>query len=108
LFLNRILYFFLQVVQSLKFQTSSSRNYSELGSCPSLNSGRRPLLARGLGGGDGEAPVSGAGGEIHQEFVQTTKGRILVARQGNTRKPVIITYHDLGLNYATNFQVRLL
>ena len=39
-----------QVVQSLK---SSSKNYSELGSCPSLNSGRRPLLTRTIGGGGG-------------------------------------------------------
>jgi hypothetical protein len=42
---------------------------------------------------------------VHEEFVQTAKGRILVVRQGDPRKPVIITYHDLGLNYSTNFQV---
>jgi len=86
-----------QVVQSLKFQ-ASSRNYSELGSCPSLNTGQRPLLARSLGDSS-----NGAGG-VHEEFVQTAKGRILVVRQGDPRKPVIITYHDLGLNYSTNFQ----
>ena len=91
----------MQVVQSLKFQ-ASSRNYSELGSCPSLNTGQRPLLARSLGDSS-----NGAGG-VHEEFVQTAKGRILVVRQGDPRKPVIITYHDLGLNYSTNFQVNLI
>ena len=30
--------------------------------------------------------------------VPTNKGDILVAIQGNTSKPAIITYHDLGLN----------
>lgn len=85
-----------EVVQSLRFQ-SASKNYSELGSCPSLNSGRRPLLARGVGDEATE-------GLVHEEFVQTSKGRILVARQGDPRKPVIITYHDLALNYRTNFQ----
>ena len=84
-------------MQSLKFQ-ASSRNYSELGSCPSLNTGQRPLLARSLG----DATNNGA---KHEEFVQTAKGKILVVRQGDPRKPVIITYHDLGLNYSTNFQV---
>ena len=88
----------MQVVQSLKFQ-ASSRNYSELGSCPSLNTGQRPLLARSLGDSS-----NGTGG-VHEEFVQTAKGRILIVRQGDPRKPVIITYHDLGLNYSTNFQV---
>jgi len=85
-----------QVVQSLKFQ-ASSRNYSELGSCPSLNSGQRPLLARSLGDSTND-------GLVHEELVQTAKGKILVVRQGDPRKPVIITYHDLGLNYSTNFQ----
>ena len=91
-------------MQSLKFQ-AASRNYSELGSCPSLNSGRRPLLARSFGGSAASNEAGGAEGSIHEEFVQTAKGRILVARQGNSRKPAIITYHDLGLNYSTNFQV---
>ncbi len=94
----------LQVVQSLKFQ-SSSRSYSELGSCPSLNSGRRPLITRGLGNSEDGVGASGETTGIHEEFVQTAKGRILVARQGDSRKPAIITYHDLGLNYSTTFQV---
>ncbi len=41
-----------------------------------------------------------------EELVQTTKGKILVARQGDPKKPVLLTYHDLGLNYLSNFQVR--
>ena len=40
-----------------------------------------------------------------EEFVQTAKGKILVARQGDPKKPIIITYHDIGLNYLSNFQV---
>ncbi|KAJ6643209.1 Protein NDRG3 [Pseudolycoriella hygida] len=35
--------------------------------------------------------------------VVTDKGDILVAVQGDTAKPAILTYHDLGLNYATSF-----
>ncbi|XP_037903488.1 protein NDRG3 isoform X4 [Hermetia illucens] len=35
--------------------------------------------------------------------VPTDKGDILVAIQGDTTKPPILTYHDLGLNYATSF-----
>ena len=33
------------------------------------------------------------------------KGPILVARHGDPKKPVLITYHDIGLNYLSNFQV---
>uniref|UniRef100_A0A0K8TQA3 Protein ndrg3-like isoform x2 n=1 Tax=Tabanus bromius TaxID=304241 RepID=A0A0K8TQA3_TABBR len=35
--------------------------------------------------------------------VPTDKGDILVAIQGDLTKPPILTYHDLGLNYATSF-----
>ena len=92
---------FFQVVQSLKFQTSS-KNYSELGSCPTLNTGSRPLLARGLTDG------TNADASIHEETIQTSKGSILVARQGDPRKPALITYHDLGLNHKTNFLVSII
>ena len=44
-------------------------------------------------------------GSIHEERIPTSKGHILVARQGDVRKPALITYHDLGLNYKTNFTV---
>lgn len=86
-----------QVVQSLKFQ-SSSKTYAELGSCPALNSGTRPLLARGLTDGNTND------GSLHEEWLQTSKGKILVTRQGgDTRKPTLITYHDIGLNGNSNF-----
>ena len=107
-------FFSLQVVQSLK-EKSQSKNYSELGSCPSLNSGRRPLLARNVGSSSNgdtlgeDAAIFGTGQDTGaiEEFVQTAKGRILIARQGDTKKPAIITYHDIGLNYLSNFQVIL-
>ncbi|KAL5286515.1 NDRG3 family protein [Megaselia abdita] len=38
-----------------------------------------------------------------QRRIPTDKGEVLVAIQGDTSKPAIITYHDLGLNFATNF-----
>ncbi|KAM7345414.1 misexpression suppressor of KSR 2 isoform 2-T3 [Cochliomyia hominivorax] len=38
-----------------------------------------------------------------QRRIPTDKGDILVAIQGDTTKPAILTYHDLGLNYATSF-----
>ena len=101
LFSDLLLLFFppLQVVQSLKFQ-SSSKTYAELGSCPALNSGTRPLLARGLTDGNTND------GSLHEEWLQTSKGKILVTRQGgDTRKPTLITYHDIGLNGNSNFIV---
>ncbi|KAI1287695.1 Protein NDRG3 [Halotydeus destructor] len=43
-----------------------------------------------------------------QERVETQFGSILVAHQGVDhrvqKKPVLITYHDIGLNHVTNFQ----
>ena len=45
-----------------------------------------------------------------EERVETLTGSILVAHQGadhrtgKTRKPVLVTYHDIGLNNVTNFQ----
>ena len=107
-------FFSLQVVQSLK-EKSQSKNYSELGSCPSLNSGRRPLLARNVGSSSNgdtlgeDAAIFGTGQDTGaiEEFVQTAKGKILIARQGDTKNPAIITYHDIGLNYLSNFQVIL-
>ena len=101
-------------MQSLKTK-SQTKSYNELGSCPSLNSGRRPLLARNVGRnttadalGD-DAAIFGTAHDTGavEEFVQTAKGKILVARQGDPKKPVIITYHDIGLNYLSNFQVIL-
>ncbi|CAL8135477.1 unnamed protein product [Orchesella dallaii] len=39
-----------------------------------------------------------------EERVDTKFGSVLVAIQGDRSKPAIITYHDLGLNYVSNFQ----
>ncbi|KAK8750637.1 hypothetical protein OTU49_014931 [Cherax quadricarinatus] len=39
-----------------------------------------------------------------KETVDTQHGPITVAVTGDTSKPVILTYHDLGLNHVTNFQ----
>ncbi|XP_076664908.1 misexpression suppressor of KSR 2 isoform X2 [Andrena cerasifolii] len=41
---------------------------------------------------------------VREERVETDKGSILVAVQGNRMKPAILTYHDLGLNYISSFQ----
>ncbi|XP_016768183.1 protein NDRG3 isoform X3 [Apis cerana] len=41
---------------------------------------------------------------VREERVETDKGSILVAVQGNRAKPAILTYHDLGLNYISSFQ----
>lgn len=37
-------------------------------------------------------------GSVREERVETDKGSLLVAVQGNRAKPAILTYHDLGLN----------
>uniref|UniRef100_A0AAR5PA91 Protein NDRG3 n=1 Tax=Dendroctonus ponderosae TaxID=77166 RepID=A0AAR5PA91_DENPD len=39
-----------------------------------------------------------------EEVVETERGNVVVAVQGNRSKPAIVTYHDLGLNYISNFQ----
>lgn len=41
---------------------------------------------------------------VEEVRVMTDKGSILVAVQGNRKKPAILTYHDLGLNYVASFQ----
>ncbi|XP_069689489.1 protein NDRG3 isoform X2 [Periplaneta americana] len=41
---------------------------------------------------------------VLEERVETGRGSILVAVQGNRSKPAILTYHDLGLNYISSFQ----
>ncbi|XP_019700820.1 protein NDRG3 isoform X3 [Harpegnathos saltator] len=43
-------------------------------------------------------------GSVREERVETDKGSLLVAVQGNRAKPAILTYHDLGLNYISSFQ----
>ncbi|XP_043213998.1 protein NDRG3-like isoform X3 [Amphibalanus amphitrite] len=39
-----------------------------------------------------------------EQYVETSRGSICVAIQGDLHKPTIVTYHDLGLNYVANFQ----
>lgn len=41
---------------------------------------------------------------IEEVRVDTDRGAVLVAVQGNRAKPAILTYHDLGLNYVASFQ----
>lgn len=43
-------------------------------------------------------------GACVEERVVTARGELLVAVRGDRRQRAIITYHDLGLNYAANFQ----
>ncbi|XP_037804374.1 protein NDRG3-like isoform X2 [Penaeus monodon] len=48
--------------------------------------------------------LSEDGSAGNKETVETRHGPITVAITGDTSKPVILTYHDLGLNHVTNFQ----
>uniref|UniRef100_A0A1B6LBZ6 Protein NDRG3 n=2 Tax=Graphocephala atropunctata TaxID=36148 RepID=A0A1B6LBZ6_9HEMI len=41
---------------------------------------------------------------VEEVRVDTDRGTVLVAVQGNRAKPAILTYHDLGLNYVASFQ----
>jgi hypothetical protein len=43
----------------------------------------------------------------HEEVVETLRGSITVAWKGNKAKTAMVTYHDLGLNHVSNFQVFL-
>ena len=45
-------------------------------------------------------------GEFETHTVSTPQAVLRVARQGRQAGPVIITFHDLGLNHLTNFKVR--
>ena len=40
-----------------------------------------------------------------EEVVVTAKGSVTVAWKGDRTKPAMLTYHDLGLNHVSNFQV---
>ncbi len=35
---------------------------------------------------------------FQEERIETGRGTLLVAKQGDQTKPAMITYHDLGLN----------
>ncbi|XP_057366753.1 protein NDRG3-like isoform X1 [Daphnia carinata] len=39
-----------------------------------------------------------------EERIETGRGTLLVAIQGDRTQPAMITYHDLGLNHVANFQ----
>ncbi len=44
--------------------------------------------------------------KVHEEVVEVTGGcKVTVVRSGDPAKPAMLTYHDLGLNYVSNFQV---
>ena len=40
-----------------------------------------------------------------EEIVCTAKGNLTVAWKGDRTKPAMLTFHDLGLNHVSNFQV---
>ncbi|KAK7873968.1 hypothetical protein R5R35_012972 [Gryllus longicercus] len=42
--------------------------------------------------------------QLHEERVETGRGSVVVAVQGNRSRPAILTYHDLGLNYVSGYQ----
>lgn len=44
--------------------------------------------------------------EYNLDVIDTPYGTITVAKQGadHKQKPVILTYHDIGLNHVSNFQ----
>ncbi|CAH0380653.1 unnamed protein product [Bemisia tabaci] len=48
--------------------------------------------------------LSREGSDVEEIKVETDRGHLLVAVQGNRSKPAIVTYHDLGLNYVSSFQ----
>ncbi len=39
---------------------------------------------------------------VEEAIVETDRGTLLVAIQGDRRKPAILTYHDIGLNCECN------
>ena len=42
--------------------------------------------------------------EYTEEIIKTEYGDITVAIKGDRSNPTILTYHDLGLNYTSNFK----
>ncbi|XP_040564561.2 protein NDRG3 [Lepeophtheirus salmonis] len=43
-------------------------------------------------------------GDYEERKIETDKGSVLVALKGDPSQPALVTYHDLGLNYVSNFQ----
>ena len=89
----------MQIVHSLT--NPSSRRYSSLSSTatgPPQQLTSRPLLSRGFLSSD--SVIS-----YQRDVLDTGKGSITVYRCGKDTGPAIITFHDLGLNYLSNFQV---
>ncbi|KAL1117048.1 hypothetical protein AAG570_004376 [Ranatra chinensis] len=41
---------------------------------------------------------------VEEIRVETDRGSVVVAVQGSRKKPAILTYHDIGLNYIASFQ----
>ena len=41
----------------------------------------------------------------NEEVVMTTKGPMTVAWKGDRENPALVTFHDLGMNHVSNFQV---
>ncbi|XP_037085113.1 protein NDRG3-like [Pollicipes pollicipes] len=46
----------------------------------------------------------GDGSLGQEEYVETSRGSVCIAWQGDRRRPAVVTYHDLGLNYVSSFQ----
>jgi hypothetical protein len=42
---------------------------------------------------------------VVEERVETARGSVVVAVQGNRSKPAILTYHDLGLNCKCKYRL---
>ena len=51
--------------------------------------------------------IENEGGYL-EEYIDTSRGQVMVALKGDRSKPAIVTYHDLGLNHVANFQVLVL
>jgi hypothetical protein len=41
---------------------------------------------------------------VQETHVETTRGKVVVGIQNKGQKNVMLTYHDLGMNYISNFQ----
>ena len=68
-------------------------------SCPDLAS-----LPRAQVDSD-QVRLIGHGQDDSEDLLTSQWGELCVTRQGATRGPVLVTLHDIGLDYKSNFQV---
>ena len=92
---------FKKVTKSPALQVPPSSTSGSQGhrSCPDLASLPRAEVD------SAQVRLIGHGQDDNEDLLTSQWGELCVTRQGATRGPVLVTLHDIGLDYKSNFQV---